>query len=104
LPFKGFVPESAGIIYGRRVDVVMRYWDDDQPVWDAVERDFAAAWHAKPKWVVSRTRENPSGRMPLLSGTTPERLCASSGVASRTSPVLGRRFASSARHPSVRTQ
>ena len=34
---------------------VMRYWDDDQPGWDEVERDFAAAWRATPKWVVSRT-------------------------------------------------
>ena len=37
---------------------VMRYWDDDQPDWDAVERDFAAAWREKPKWVMSRTLES----------------------------------------------
>ena len=43
------------MIYGRRMYEVMRYWDDDQPDWDAVERDFASAWRAKPKWVVSRT-------------------------------------------------
>ena len=34
---------------------VMRYWDDDQPEWDAEERDFAAAWRRQPKWVVSRS-------------------------------------------------
>jgi dihydrofolate reductase len=53
--FNDAVRESTGMIYGRRMYEVMRYWDDDQPDWDAVERDFAAAWRAKPKWVVSRT-------------------------------------------------
>ncbi len=48
----------AGIICGRRMYEVMRYWDDDQPDWGAVERDFAAAWRAKPKWVLSRTLES----------------------------------------------
>ena len=33
----------------------MRYWDEDRPEWDAVDHDFADAWRAKPKWVVSRT-------------------------------------------------
>jgi dihydrofolate reductase len=33
----------------------MRYWDEDHPEWDAAERDFAEAWRAQPKWVVSRT-------------------------------------------------
>jgi dihydrofolate reductase len=33
----------------------MRYWDDEHPEWDAPEREFAAAWRAQPKWVVSRT-------------------------------------------------
>lgn len=56
--FNDNVRESAGMIYGRRMYEVMRYWDDDQPDWDAVERDFAEAWRAKPKWVVSRTLES----------------------------------------------
>jgi dihydrofolate reductase len=33
----------------------MRYWDDDQPEWNADERAFAEAWCKQPKWVVSRT-------------------------------------------------
>ncbi|HEY0018267.1 MAG TPA: hypothetical protein VGC13_18270 [Longimicrobium sp.] len=41
--FNDAVRASAGIIYGRRMYEVMRYWDDDQPDWDAVARDFAAA-------------------------------------------------------------
>ena len=45
----------AGSLYGRRIYEVMRYWDEDRPEWTALERDFAAAWRAHPKWVVSRT-------------------------------------------------
>lgn len=45
----------AGVVLGRRMYEVMRYWDDDQPDWDAGDRAFAAVWRAKPKWVVSRT-------------------------------------------------
>jgi len=33
----------------------MRYWDEDDPTWDAARRDFAAAWRSQPKWVVSRS-------------------------------------------------
>lgn len=56
--FNDQVRKLAGSIYGRRMYEVMRYWDDDQPDWDDVERDFAAAWRAQPKWVVSRTLES----------------------------------------------
>ena len=56
--FRHFIEEAqqqAGSIYGRQMYEVMRYWDDDQPEWDAPERAFAAAWRKQPKWVVSRT-------------------------------------------------
>ncbi|CAG0932505.1 putative protein YyaP [Planctomycetaceae bacterium] len=56
--FRHFIEEAqgqAGSVYGRRMYEIMRYWDDDQPDWDAAERDFAAAWRQQPKWVVSRT-------------------------------------------------
>ena len=33
----------------------MRYWDDEQPEWNAAERAFASAWRKQPKWVVSRS-------------------------------------------------
>src|SRR4051812_40138207 len=56
--FNDYVRGVAGIIYGRRMYEVMRYWDDEQPDWDDVEHDFAAAWRAAPKWVVSRTLES----------------------------------------------
>jgi dihydrofolate reductase len=47
--------EQAGSVYGRRLYEIMRYWDGDHPEWDAAEREFAAAWRAQPKWVVSRS-------------------------------------------------
>ena len=48
------VRDLAGIVYGRRMYEVMRYWDEDRPDDDAEEHDFAAAWRSQPKWVVSR--------------------------------------------------
>ncbi len=53
--FNDHVRGLAGCLYGRRIYEIMRYWDDDQPDWDAGDHDFAAAWRALPKWVVSRT-------------------------------------------------
>src|SRR5215203_7318450 len=56
--FRHFIAEAqgqAGSVYGRKMYEVMRYWDDDQPDWDAEEHAFAAAWRTQPKWVVSRT-------------------------------------------------
>jgi dihydrofolate reductase len=56
--FNDHVRGLAGIIYGRRMYEVMRYWDDDKPDWGAVERDFAEAWRPRHKWVVSRTLDS----------------------------------------------
>jgi dihydrofolate reductase len=56
--FRHFIEQVrglTGIVYGRRMYEVMRYWDEDLPDWTAAEHDFAAAWRSKPKWVVSRT-------------------------------------------------
>jgi dihydrofolate reductase len=56
--FRHFIEQvrgASGSVYGRRLYEVMRYWDEDHPEWDAAERDFAAAWRAQPKWVVSRS-------------------------------------------------
>lgn len=49
------VRDLAGSVYGRRMYEIMRYWDEDDPEWDAARRDFAAAWRSQPKWVVSRS-------------------------------------------------
>lgn len=48
----------AGSLYGRRIYEMMRYWDEDRPEWSALQRDFAAAWRAHPKWVVSHSLES----------------------------------------------
>ena len=53
--FVEHVRDLAGCVYGRRTYVIMRYWDEDLPEWDAEELDFAAAWRSLPKWVVSRS-------------------------------------------------
>jgi dihydrofolate reductase len=58
----------AGSLYGRRIYEVMQYWDEDQPGWGADERDFAAAWRAQPKWVVSRTLKSVGPNASLLEG------------------------------------
>ena len=56
--FRHFIDDVrglAGIVYGRRMYEVMRYWDEDQSDWDAEEREYAAVWRGQPKWVVSRS-------------------------------------------------
>ena len=53
--FLEHVRDVAGCVYGRRTYEIMRYWDEDQPDWDAEDLDFAAAWRSLPKWVVSRS-------------------------------------------------
>jgi len=67
--FRHFVAEAqeqTGSIYGRRMYDVMRYWDDDDPDWDADERAFAVAWQRQPKWVVSRTLESVGANATLV--------------------------------------
>jgi dihydrofolate reductase len=51
----GLVRGLTGMVYGRRMYEVMRYWDDDQSGWDAEEHEYAAVWRSKRKWVVSRS-------------------------------------------------
>jgi dihydrofolate reductase len=46
----------------------MRYWEDDQPDWDADERDFAMVWRNQPKWVVSRTLKSVGPNATLVQG------------------------------------
>jgi dihydrofolate reductase len=64
--FNDHVRGVAGCLYGRRIYEIMRYWDEDQPEWDAVARDFAAAWRAQPKWVVSRTLKSVGANATLV--------------------------------------
>src|SRR5919107_4999933 len=69
--FRHFVEEAlgqAGSVYGRRMYETMRYWDDEQPAWNADERAFAAAWRRQPKWVVSRTLKSVGPNATLVEG------------------------------------
>ena len=68
--FRHFCEQVRGLtgsLYGRRLYEVMRYWDEDRPEWGADERDFAAAWRAQPKWVVSRSMKSVGPNATLVS-------------------------------------
>src|SRR5262245_32900366 len=67
--FRHFIEEArgqGGSIYGRKIYQIMQYWDDDQPEWEAPEREVAAAWRQQPKWVVSRTLKSVGPNATLL--------------------------------------
>ena len=76
--FRHFIEQVGGLtgsIYSHAMYEMMRYWDEDSPDWDAEERDFAAAWRRRPKWVVSRSLKSVGPRR--LSRVTLERWHAS---------------------------
>jgi hypothetical protein len=96
--FNDHVRDLVGSLYGRRMYEVMRYWDEDRPEWGALHHDFAAAWRAQPKWVMSRSlksvgaaatesrhgknvgrRDGSKSEMPTASPVCPE--CSNSGCA-----------------------
>jgi dihydrofolate reductase len=56
----------TGMIYGRRIYEIMRYWDDDLPDWDAEDHEFAAAWRSRPKWVISRSLKSVGPNATLI--------------------------------------
>jgi dihydrofolate reductase len=67
--FRHFIEQVRGVagsVYGRRVYEVMRYWDEDDPDWVAEERDFAAAWRSRKKWVVSRSLKSVGANATLV--------------------------------------
>ena len=66
--FNDHVRGLAGLLCGRRMYEVMRYWDEDQPEWDVVDHAFAALWRAKPKWVVSRSLKSVGANATLVAG------------------------------------
>jgi dihydrofolate reductase len=68
--FRHFIEQVSGLtglLYGRGLYEVMRYWDEDLPDWDAEDRDFAAAWRSRPKWVVSRTLKSVGPNATLVA-------------------------------------
>ena len=66
--FIELVRGSTGMLYGGRMYEIMRYWDEDLPDWDAEDREFAAVWQSKPKWVLSRTLKSVGPNATLLEG------------------------------------
>jgi dihydrofolate reductase len=59
--FNDYVRGLAGILYGRRMYEVMRYWDEDRP-----GHSFAAVWRAQPKWVASRSLKSVGPNATLI--------------------------------------
>jgi dihydrofolate reductase len=64
--FTNHVRDVAGCLYGRRIYELMRYWDEDRSDWDALRKDYAVAWRAAPKWVVSRTLKSVGPNATLI--------------------------------------
>jgi dihydrofolate reductase len=62
------VSGAAGLLYGRRIYEVMRYWDTDDPEWGDAEQAFAAAWRSRPKWVVSGSLKSVGPNATLIDG------------------------------------
>jgi dihydrofolate reductase len=60
--------DLTGSVYGRCLYEIMRYWDEDHLEWGAAERDFAEAWRAQPKWVVSRSLKSVGPNATLVNG------------------------------------
>ena len=68
--FRHFIEQVRGLtgmVYGRRMYEVMRYWDEDQPDWEAHEHDYAAVWRSQPKWVVSRSLKSVGPNATLVA-------------------------------------
>jgi len=66
----------SGIVYGRRMYEVMRYWDEDLPDWGAEQHEFAAAWRSRPKWVVSRSLKSVGPNATLVGEDIEATICA----------------------------
>lgn len=67
--FRHFIEEAeaqAGSIYGRKMYEIMRYWDEDHPLWEPEGAAFAAAWRKQTKWVVSRSLKTVGPNANLL--------------------------------------
>ncbi len=62
------VRQETASIYGRRMYEIMAYWDEDQPGWEAAEREYAEVWRAQPKYVASRTLKSVGPNATLISG------------------------------------
>jgi dihydrofolate reductase len=69
--FRHFIEQVRGVtgmLYGRVIYEIMRYWDEDQADWDADDREFAAVYRSQPKWVVSRSLKSVGPNATLIEG------------------------------------
>lgn len=66
------VRSLAGMVYGRRMYEVMRYWDEDHAEWGDAERDYATAWRGRQKWVASHTFRSVGPNATLIDGDVAE--------------------------------
>jgi len=69
--FRHFIDHMGSVsasLYGRKIYEIMRYWEQDDPGWDAAERAYAEAWRETPKWVVSRTLKTVGPNATLVGG------------------------------------
>jgi dihydrofolate reductase len=57
----------TGMVYGRRMYEIMSYWDEELPDWDADDREFAAVFRSRPKWVVSRSLQSVGPNATLVA-------------------------------------
>jgi len=67
----GLTREAGDIVMGRGMYDVMEYWDTldlDDPAVADVEREYAEAWRATPKHVVSRGRPSLRANATLIEG------------------------------------
>ncbi|MEL4376028.1 dihydrofolate reductase family protein [Brucella cytisi] len=67
--FRHFINDQrslTGMVYGRRMYDVMRYWDEDHSEWGEAEREYARAWRSQPKWVVSRSLKSVGPNATLI--------------------------------------
>ena len=65
--FIDLVRGLTGVIYGRRMYEIMRYWDENRTDFDTEDLDFAMAWRKLPKWVVSRSLKSVGPNATLIS-------------------------------------
>ncbi len=65
--FIEYTRDVTGLMYGRRMYEIMRYWDEDLPDWGAEEHDYARAWRGQPKWVVSRSLKSVGPNATLVA-------------------------------------
>jgi dihydrofolate reductase len=57
----------TGMVYGRGMYEVMRYWDEELADWGADEREYSVVWRSKPKWVVSRSLKSVGPNATLIA-------------------------------------